>query len=117
LILEPGVEVSCSVDRKVKSYASYSNFYSPDRRGRPALASESFHPHGRQYQVDLERTRSYLRRALAPQRIWSVPLPLSYSRRMTNAAGERRSKGFAALDVKLCGFGRQATIGNVRRTT
>lgn len=78
--------MSRRADRKVKSYASYANFHSPDRCGRPALACESFHSYGRQYQVYLERSRGHLRRTLAPQRIWFVPLALSYPRRMTNAA-------------------------------
>ena len=80
------MEVSHNTDRKVKSYASHSSFHSPDRSGCPAVAGESLHPHGRQYQVNLERSRGHLRRALAPQRIWIVPFPIEYPRRITNAA-------------------------------
>ena len=80
VILGIGVEVSRSTDRKVKSNASHSSFHSPDRRGRPALARESLHPYGRQYQVDLERSRGHLRGAVAPRYVWTISFSLAYSR-------------------------------------
>jgi hypothetical protein len=85
VILGLGVEVSRSADRKVKSYASHSSFHSPDRRGCPPVVGESFHPHGWQYQINLERSRGHLRRSLAPQCIWIVPFPLEHPRWITSA--------------------------------
>lgn len=79
-----GVEVSCSKDRKVKKYASHSNSISPDRSGRPPMVGESFHPHGRQYQVDLERSRRHLRGVVAPECIWTISFPLAYPRWLIN---------------------------------
>jgi hypothetical protein len=85
VILGLGVEVFRNADRKVKSYASHSSFHSPDRGGRPPVVGESFHPHGRQYQINLERSRGYLRRPLAPQCIWIVSFPLEYPRWIASA--------------------------------
>jgi len=79
------VEVSRNADRKVKSYASHSSFHSLDRSGCPLVVGESFHPHGRQYQINLERSRGHLRRPLAAQCIWIVPFPLEYPRWIASA--------------------------------
>jgi hypothetical protein len=90
------VEVSRNTDRKVKSYASHSSFHSPDRSGCPPVAGESLHPHGRQYQVNLERSRGHLRRAVAPERIWIVPFPIEHPRWISSAlelAGKGRIAG------------------------
>ena len=81
-----GVEVSRSKDRKVEKNASPSDSTNANRRGRPPVAGESLHPHGRQHQVDFERSRRYRRGAVAPRRIWVVPLPFAYPCRIVNAA-------------------------------
>ena len=71
------MEVSRSKDRKVKKYASPSDFVNPNRCRRPLVAGESFHPHGRQHQVYLERGRRDWSGVVAPQRIRTVPLTLA----------------------------------------
>jgi len=64
--------------QKGKKYASHSNISSPDRSGRSALVGESLHPHGKQYQVNFERSRSDCRGVVAPECIWVVPLVIAY---------------------------------------
>ena len=66
-----------------KKYASHSNPFDPDRSGRPSLAGESFHPHGGQHQVNLERRRSHWRGVVAPERIWTVSFTLANTRWVT----------------------------------
>ena len=73
--------VSRSTDRKVKKYASRSNFSSPDRGGRSAVVGESLHPHGKQHQVNFECSGSDCRRVVATECIWVVPLAVAYPRR------------------------------------
>jgi len=85
------VEVSRKTDRKVKEHASHSNFVNPDRRGRPAMAGESFHSHGWKHQVHLECRRRDRRCLVAPQCIWAVPLPVTHQGRLT-PAGERNQR-------------------------
>jgi hypothetical protein len=80
------VEVSGSEDRKVEKNASPSDPTNANRRGRPHVAGESLHSHGRQHQVHFERGRGYRRGAVAARRIWVVPLPFAYPRRIVNAA-------------------------------
>lgn len=78
------VEVSGSKNRKVKNYASPSDFTNANRSWSPPVVGESFHPHGRQHQVDLERRRRHWRGVVAPRRFWVVPLPLAYPHRLTS---------------------------------
>jgi len=91
------VEVSRSKDRKVEKNASPSDSTNANRRGRPPVAGESLHPHGRQHQVHLERSRGYRRGAVATRRIWAVPLPLAYPRRIVNAAEGTQQKVLRAV--------------------
>ena len=78
--------------QKGKKHASRSDSIDPDRRGRPVVAGESLHPHGRQHQVHLERSRGHRRGVVAPRRIRIVPLPLAYPRRIVNAADRTQQK-------------------------
>ena len=91
------MEVSRSKDRKVEKNASPSDSTNANRRGRPPVAGESLHPHGRQHQVHLERSRGYRRGAVATRRIWAVPLPLAYPRRIVNAAEGTQQKVLRAV--------------------
>src|SRR6266404_317979 len=61
-----------------KEYASHSNSISPDRSGRPTVAGEPFHPHGRQYQVDLERSRGHCGGGVALECVWTISFSLAY---------------------------------------
>ena len=80
------MEVSGSEDRKVEKNASPSDSTNANRRGRPVVAGESLHPHGRQHQVDFERSRGYRRGAVASRHIWALPLSLADSSRIVTAA-------------------------------
>jgi hypothetical protein len=77
-ILGTRLEVSRCAERKVKKYASHSNFSSPDRSGHSALVGESIYSNGRQHQVDLECSRGDRGGVVAAQCIWIVPLSLAY---------------------------------------
>src|SRR5208337_3892056 len=57
----PGWKCLATRTERKKEYASHANSISPDRGGRPPMVGESFHPHARQYQVDLERGRGHCR--------------------------------------------------------
>ena len=70
------VVVSRSKDRKVEKYASHANSLSPDRGGRPPVAGESFHPHGRKHQVDPQRGCGHLRGVVAPKCVWTISFSL-----------------------------------------
>ena len=83
-ILGARAEASRSKDRKVRKYASPSDSINPDRRWCPFVAGESFHPHGRQHQVDLERSRGHRRGVVAPECIWTVSFPLANPRWVKN---------------------------------
>ena len=83
-IREANVGVSRSKDRKVEKHASHADCINPDRSRRPVVAGESFHPHGRKHQVDLERGRCRWRGVVAPQRIWIVPLTPANPRWVTS---------------------------------
>ena len=76
--------VSRNTDRKVKKHASHSNSIDPDRRGCLAMARESFHSHGEQHQVHLERRRRDRCRLVAPRRVRIVPLTLAHTRGITS---------------------------------
>ena len=78
------MEVFRSKDRKVKKHASHADSINPDRSWRSVVAGESFHPHGRQYQVDLERSRRHWRGVVALECIWIVPFPLANPRWVTS---------------------------------
>jgi len=78
--------------QKGKKYASHSNSIGPDRRGRAALAGESFHPHGVEHQINLERCGGDLRGLVAPQRLWIVPFPFEYPCRLAKPTTERQAE-------------------------
>jgi len=42
------------------------------------VAGESFHPHGGQYQVDLERRRRDWCGFVAPECVWAISFPLAH---------------------------------------
>jgi hypothetical protein len=71
--------VSLRRDRKVKKHASPSNTLNPNRGWSLAVACEPFYPDGRQYQIDLERSRGDWSGVVAPQRFWIVPFHLANS--------------------------------------
>src|SRR5580700_697796 len=103
------LDVSRSKDRKVKKHASHSDSTNPDRRGCPPVAGESFHPHGRKYQVDLECGGSHRSCVVAPQRIWTVPLPLANPRWLASVAERTTVREFSDHEQK-------SKIGRNRRT-
>src|SRR5579859_6659254 len=85
--------------KKGKKYASHSNSNNPDRRGHPAVASESLYSHGRQHKVDFERRCDHCGSAVAPQCFWIVPLPLAYPRRDLGISDQRARPGIACAVV------------------
>jgi len=84
---------------RYKGHASPLDSVNSDRYWRPSVAGESFHPHGRQYQVDLECRGRHWRRVVAPRRIWIIPLPLAYPRRVTSTQTRNIPKGSTGLTV------------------
>jgi len=61
-------------------HASNSTLDGSDRSGSAAMAGESFHPHGREYQVDFERRRGDRGSAVASEHNGTFSFPLANSR-------------------------------------
>ena len=74
------LKVSRNPNRKGENYAYHANPNIPDRRGRIALAGESFHPDAVNHQVDLECCRRHRRRVVAFGRVWALSQPLAHPR-------------------------------------
>lgn len=81
--------MSLSTDRR-KQHASHSNSSSPDRRGRPPVAGEPFHPYAGKHQVDSERGRGHCRGVVAPEHFWAISLPRAHSHRDIASGDESR---------------------------
>ena len=60
------------------------------------MVSEPIHPHGQQHQVYFECGRGHLYGALAPERIWTVPLPLPSPHRLAGRVEDQDRKLRAA---------------------
>jgi hypothetical protein len=87
--------------QKGKKYASPSNSINSDRRRCPSVAGESFHPDGRQYQIDFECSRCDWCGVVASRRIWIVSLSVPSPHRIVSAAEFTEKWSFADREPEL----------------
>lgn len=79
-----------AADRKEKDFASRSNHIDANRSGCAAVADQSLHSNGRQYQIDFERSRCDRRSAVAVERVRTIAQPRAISR--DHIIASRRSR-------------------------
>ena len=89
-ILETLAAVSCFLRRRKakRDHAVTSSCADLDRCWGSSVAGESFHPHGGFHQINLERSGSHSRCAVAAEYLWAVAVPDQYSHRQDVIASD-----------------------------